>query len=391
MSSPFQCSITLSTMENPVIAPDGYTYEQHAITAWLLENGTSPQTRDTMGIHELIPNRAIADLLAQNAKISSNHSAVPPANNSNNNNAKVNIRSLLAQLLDIETTIQQQTEDDGMSPTLLLLELMKNAACALALLNQNNIEKHADLIASASGFAPLIERAKNGTSVQKEKAVRALRCMARNNDVMKHAIGREGGIPPLVEILKNGTTPQKIAASSTLATLAINNENNRILIAKSGGIEQLVKLTRNGTHKQKEIGACALLQLAVHEDNKSIIARTGGIPPLVELVKHGTSAQKDNAMAALATLAVQHEDNRTLIADELGILPLIHLTQKGTNTQKDMAACALYSLSKNKNAGNMITQKGGIPSLLELSINGTTPTQKRYAAATVRFLSARII
>ena len=79
-----------------------------------------------------------------------------------------------------------------MSPTQLLIVLMKIASCALALLNQNNLERYVDMIASARGFAPLIEILKNGSCVQKEKSVRVLRYMARSSDVLKHLIGREG-------------------------------------------------------------------------------------------------------------------------------------------------------------------------------------------------------
>lgn len=280
-------------METPVIAPDGYTYEKRAITTWLLKHGTSPQTRQTMSVRELIPNRAIADLLAKE----------------NNSGINSNIRSLLAQLQNIDTTIEKEEDNEMSSTSLLLLELVKNAACALGMLNRNNIKHHIDLIVSAGGIAPLIERTKNGTGVQKQKAVRALHDLARNNNVAKHIIGREGGIPPLVEILRNGSLLQKLTAVSSLVTLARNNENNRILIAaETIGIEELAEPTQDGTHRQKEITACALLQWTAYADDTSLITRKRGISPLRWIANHSTPAQKDEAMAALATWAVKHED-----------------------------------------------------------------------------------
>lgn len=296
MPNPFECPITLALMETPVIAPDGYTYEKHAITTWLLKHGTSPQTRQTMSVQELIPNRAIADLLARE----------------NNSGINSNIRSLLAQLPCIDTTNEQEKENNEIDSTsLLLLELMKNAACALGMLNLNNIKNHIALIVSADGIPPLIERTKNGTGVQKQKAVRALHDLARNNDVAKHIIGREGGIPPLVEILRHGSLLQKLTAVSTLVTLARNNENNRILIvAETVGIEESAEPTQDNTHRQKEMTACALLQWTAREDNRSLINRKRGISPLRWIANHSTSAQKDKTMAALATWAVEHEDSR---------------------------------------------------------------------------------
>jgi len=58
-----QCPITLATMREPVIATDGITYEKDAIIAWLRQHGTSPQTRQPMNANDLLPNRAIAQVL----------------------------------------------------------------------------------------------------------------------------------------------------------------------------------------------------------------------------------------------------------------------------------------------------------------------------------------
>lgn len=62
---PTVCPITLSRMTDPVIAKDGITYERSAIEGWLREHGTSPTTRERMRIRDLIPNRAIRELLEQ--------------------------------------------------------------------------------------------------------------------------------------------------------------------------------------------------------------------------------------------------------------------------------------------------------------------------------------
>jgi len=66
-TNPLQCPLTLTTMKDPVLATDGYTYEKDAITAWIESNGISPKTRAPMSVKSLMPNRAVADLLAQHA------------------------------------------------------------------------------------------------------------------------------------------------------------------------------------------------------------------------------------------------------------------------------------------------------------------------------------
>jgi hypothetical protein len=59
------CPITQTVMMDPVIAPDGFTYERSAIEEWLQRTGKSPMTRQTMQVNQLIPNRALADTIQQ--------------------------------------------------------------------------------------------------------------------------------------------------------------------------------------------------------------------------------------------------------------------------------------------------------------------------------------
>lgn len=53
------CPISYEIMRDPVIAPDGYTYERGAITHWLSTNPMSPFTRVPMTVANLVPNRAL--------------------------------------------------------------------------------------------------------------------------------------------------------------------------------------------------------------------------------------------------------------------------------------------------------------------------------------------
>jgi len=67
------CVITEKLMDYPVIGPDGYTYEKAAIEEWLSRNNTSPMTRQEMRIEDLVPNRALADVLeAYRGKVDQN-------------------------------------------------------------------------------------------------------------------------------------------------------------------------------------------------------------------------------------------------------------------------------------------------------------------------------
>jgi len=50
-------------MTDPVVAPDGYSYEKKAICKYLECSSRSPITRQPMSVQELFPNRSLAELI----------------------------------------------------------------------------------------------------------------------------------------------------------------------------------------------------------------------------------------------------------------------------------------------------------------------------------------
>jgi hypothetical protein len=58
----FICPISMYVMHNPVIGPDGNTYERSAISKWLEHNVASLETRQQM-LDNLIPNIALQNII----------------------------------------------------------------------------------------------------------------------------------------------------------------------------------------------------------------------------------------------------------------------------------------------------------------------------------------
>ncbi len=50
-------------MTNPYIDNDGITYEYNAIKNWLVNNNTSPITRNRLTLEDLKPNRSLLDII----------------------------------------------------------------------------------------------------------------------------------------------------------------------------------------------------------------------------------------------------------------------------------------------------------------------------------------
>ena len=61
----WKCPITLAIMKDPVICPDGHTYERNAIERWLSTNNNSPMTGLPIDRHILTPNIALRNLIQQ--------------------------------------------------------------------------------------------------------------------------------------------------------------------------------------------------------------------------------------------------------------------------------------------------------------------------------------
>ena len=61
----YHCPITFGLMHDPVIDPEGNTFDRIAVENWIHAHGTSPITRTKMSIKDLYPNLAVAELLKE--------------------------------------------------------------------------------------------------------------------------------------------------------------------------------------------------------------------------------------------------------------------------------------------------------------------------------------
>lgn len=77
--SAFLCPITTEMMHTPVIDLDGNTYEYAAIKEWLVYNNTSPITRTYMCETDLVPNRALQELLGEFKRAHPEHATATAA------------------------------------------------------------------------------------------------------------------------------------------------------------------------------------------------------------------------------------------------------------------------------------------------------------------------
>jgi hypothetical protein len=64
----FYCTLTLDLCHEPVIDPDGYTYERQAIVHWVTNNGDSPVTRKALTVEQLYDNNSILNIILEESE-----------------------------------------------------------------------------------------------------------------------------------------------------------------------------------------------------------------------------------------------------------------------------------------------------------------------------------
>lgn len=74
----FYCPLTLAVMSEPVMDPEGNSYEKHAIEDWLSRNSTSPITRNPLSVNDLVANRALREAIHEQTK-DKDKKDLPPA------------------------------------------------------------------------------------------------------------------------------------------------------------------------------------------------------------------------------------------------------------------------------------------------------------------------
>lgn len=61
----FVCPISLEVMSDPVILPDGHSFDRIALAQWLAVNNTSPATRQVVSLDDVRPNWMLRNLIRQ--------------------------------------------------------------------------------------------------------------------------------------------------------------------------------------------------------------------------------------------------------------------------------------------------------------------------------------
>ncbi|KAE8662769.1 U-box domain-containing protein 16 [Hibiscus syriacus] len=367
------CPVSLELMRDPVVVASGQTYDRESINQWI-ESGhnTCPKTGQTLAHTNLIPNRALMNLIATWCR----QQRLPFETAGNNNKAN---------------GVRAAFESTKMTVSFLVNKL--------------------------SG-SPSMETA--------NAVIYELRALAKTDSDTRASIAEAGAIPILVRYLAPGVGSEhpnlEVNAVTTILNLSILEVNKTKIMETDGALNGVIEVLRSGaTWEAKGNAAATIFSLSdMHAYRRRLGRRTRVIKGLMDLAKQGPTNTKRDALVTILNLAGDRETVGRLV--EGGVVELVSgvinlmpeeavtileavvkrggsagiaasydlikklgiILREGSNTMRERAAAALVIICR-KGGSEIMAELGKIPSIERIiwEVMGTGTTRARRKAATL--------
>jgi len=338
----FRCPITLDIMREPVVVASGQTYDRDSIFRWF-DSGksTCPKTGQVLTVLELVPNKALKNLIAKwcrengVAMESSEASKSEPAQAVAGNKAALEAARMTASFLVKKLSIS---------------------------------------------FSP---DAAN-------RVVHEIRLLSKSGADSRAFVGEAGAVPLLVPLLYSEDAGLQLNAVTALLNLSILEANKKRIMHAEGAVEAVAHIMSSGaTWRAKENAAAAVLSLAsVHTYRRRLGRNLSIVEKLVHLVRTGPTSTKKDALAALLSLAGERENVGKLVDAGVAQAALSAISEEET------AAAVLAALAKRGGAEAIVGIDGAVARLVAEMRRGTEWARENATAALVllcRRLGARAV
>ncbi|XVE84359.1 hypothetical protein DITRI_Ditri17bG0006000 [Diplodiscus trichospermus] len=273
----FRCPISLELMRDPVVVASGQTYDRESINQWI-ESGhnTCPKTGQILAHTNLIPNRALRNLIAMWCR---------------------------EQRIPFETA-GSNDKVNGVKATKAAFEATKMTVSFLV----NKISASQSMEAA------------NGVIYE-------LRALAKTDSDSRACIAETGAIPILVRYLGSDVGSEhpslQVNAVTTILNLSILEANKTRIMETDGALNGVIEVLRSGaTWEAKGNAAAAIFSFSgVLAYRKKLGKKTRVIKGLMDLVKDGPTNSKRDALLAILNLAGDKETVGRLL--EGGVIEMV--------------------------------------------------------------------
>lgn len=255
----FRCPISLELMKDPVVVATGQTYDRSSINHWIdCGHNTCPKTGQTLAHTNLIPNRALKNLISLWCR---------------------------EQKIPFEKTETNY-------------RLTSSAAYKAAL---EATKMTASFLVNKLSVSPSAEAA--------TRLVYELRMLAKTDKDNRACIAEAGAISSLVRYLTSTDSALQVNAVTTILNLSILDSNKKRIMETNGIVDGIIQALISGaTWESKENAAATIFSLsAVQEYRRKLGKRTKLVRGLVELTNEGPSSAKRDALVAVLNFAGERE------------------------------------------------------------------------------------
>ncbi|XP_027071073.1 U-box domain-containing protein 16-like [Coffea arabica] len=264
----FRCPISLDLMRDPVVVSTGQTYDRTSIVAWI-ESGhnTCPKTGQSLAHADVIPNRALQNLIAAWCR----EQRIPFLPTGANPNESSSSSSCGGAPAALNKTALEATK---MTVTFLLSELTASQEAEMA-----------------------------------NRVVHELRVLAKADSDSRACIAEAGALPLLLKFLGSEQSSLQVNAVTTILNLSILEANKTRIMETEGVLNGVIEVLRSGaTWEAKGNAAATIFSLTgVHAYRKRLGRKARVVKALVDLARDGPGGCKRDAMVAILNLAWDRE------------------------------------------------------------------------------------
>ncbi|KAF5188200.1 U-box domain-containing protein [Thalictrum thalictroides] len=426
-----RCPISLQLMYDPVIISSGQTYERVCIEKWFNDGHSNcPKTQQQLAHLCLTPNYCVKGLIGGWCE----QNGVPVPNEapdsldlnywrlalseceSTNSRSMGSIGSCKLKGVKVvpleESGIQ---EDEGNE-----MEDVSGQECELDM-----FERYKSLLASLN----------EGEDMSRQcQVVEKIRLLLKDDEEGRIFMGSNGFVEALVRFLTSAIHERHDKAqeigSMALFNLAVNNNRNKEMIISAGVIPLLEEMILDSN--SYEPATALFLNLSCLEAAKSVIGSSQAVPFLVQLLQTNSSPQCKldalhtlynlstlmsnipcllsagiiDGLQAILTDPISQWVERTIAvlnnvaADKSGkeeimsapglVSGVAAILDTGEPIEQEQAVSCLFILcTEDENCSEMVLQEGVIPSLVSISVNGTTRGKEKAQKLLMLFREQR--
>ncbi|RRT68075.1 hypothetical protein B296_00037299 [Ensete ventricosum] len=423
----FKCPISLQLMYDPVIISSGQTYERACIEKWF-SNGhvTCPKTQQLLSHLCLTPNHCVKGLIA----IWCEQHGVPipdgPPDSADHwrlavsQYDTVDSRSLFNTRSCKWKGITEAGLDDNGSA-----EDLKDSHDGI-LDKCSNQDHEVDELERYQGLLAALEEDKGMR--KQSKAVEQIGYLLKDDEEARIFMGSNGAIEALVQFLRSAIHDRNLKVQKigviALVNLAVDNNRNKVMLITAGVIPLLEQMISNSDNCEEAIALylnlscldeakpvsgltevvplliqllqsnnsrssfhkldalCILHNLSMHPPNIPALLSSGVVDCLHSLigVPSGPEGTKwtEKALAVLVNLASTKAGREEMVSTRGLVGGLAEVLDIGEPEEQEKAvSCLLILCNDNGQCSQMVLQEGVVPSLVSISLNGTSAGQEK--------------